>query len=192
MSPLRNPTSLFVFALCREYLRQRKTGMASMMMKTLNSILRRERTGTEAKWVSETKTEFIRVCVCVLNNNTVLIRLIQILNTTTASLWVYLDADELSARYHQPESTSFFLPSLYNIVGYSKLLSFGGKNELVCCVTFQNRGSSRRRTEPVNMEDQDKPYVCDSKGKGNATLFPSCTLLRSAQLQSQSRDAVFF
>lgn len=29
----------------------------------------------------------------------------------------------------------------------------------------QNRGSSRRRTEPVNMDDQDKPYVCDSKGK---------------------------
>lgn len=28
---------------------------------------------------------------------------------------------------------------------------------------FQNRGSSRRRTEAVNNDDQDKPYVCDSK-----------------------------
>ncbi|TNN47501.1 Zinc finger protein DPF3 [Liparis tanakae] len=28
---------------------------------------------------------------------------------------------------------------------------------------IQNRGSSRRRTEPVNADDQDKPYVCDSK-----------------------------
>lgn len=30
-------------------------------------------------------------------------------------------------------------------------------------VVFQNRGSSRRRAEPVSIEDQDKPYVCDSK-----------------------------
>uniref|UniRef100_A0A3B3ZW63 C2H2-type domain-containing protein n=1 Tax=Periophthalmus magnuspinnatus TaxID=409849 RepID=A0A3B3ZW63_9GOBI len=27
----------------------------------------------------------------------------------------------------------------------------------------KNRGSSRRRAEPVNNDDQDKPYVCDSK-----------------------------
>lgn len=32
--------------------------------------------------------------------------------------------------------------------------------------SFQNRGSSRRRSEPVNVEDQDKPFVCDSKRKG--------------------------
>lgn len=30
-------------------------------------------------------------------------------------------------------------------------------------VVFQNRGSSRRRTEAVSSEEQDKPYVCDSK-----------------------------
>ncbi|XP_074541863.1 zinc finger protein DPF3 isoform X2 [Halichoeres trimaculatus] len=29
----------------------------------------------------------------------------------------------------------------------------------------KNRGSSRRRTEPVNTDDQDKPYVCDICGK---------------------------
>ncbi|XP_034382868.1 zinc finger protein DPF3 isoform X3 [Cyclopterus lumpus] len=29
----------------------------------------------------------------------------------------------------------------------------------------KNRGSSRRRTEAVNAEDQDKPYVCDNKYK---------------------------
>ncbi|KAG7240305.1 hypothetical protein INR49_027116 [Caranx melampygus] len=29
----------------------------------------------------------------------------------------------------------------------------------------KNRGSSRRRTEPVNMDDQDKPYVCDNRYK---------------------------
>ncbi|XP_056283564.1 zinc finger protein DPF3 isoform X1 [Pseudoliparis swirei] len=29
----------------------------------------------------------------------------------------------------------------------------------------KNRGSSRRRTEPVNADDQDKPYVCDICGK---------------------------
>ncbi|XP_074472410.1 zinc finger protein DPF3 isoform X4 [Sebastes fasciatus] len=29
----------------------------------------------------------------------------------------------------------------------------------------KNRGSSRRRTEPVNVDDQDKPYVCDICGK---------------------------
>ncbi|XP_029281512.1 zinc finger protein DPF3 isoform X3 [Cottoperca gobio] len=29
----------------------------------------------------------------------------------------------------------------------------------------KNRGSSRRRTEPVNIDDQDKPYVCDICGK---------------------------
>uniref|UniRef100_H3D055 Double PHD fingers 3 n=1 Tax=Tetraodon nigroviridis TaxID=99883 RepID=H3D055_TETNG len=29
----------------------------------------------------------------------------------------------------------------------------------------KNRGSSRRRTEPVSIEDQDKPYVCDICGK---------------------------
>ncbi|XP_027139618.1 zinc finger protein DPF3 isoform X6 [Larimichthys crocea] len=30
---------------------------------------------------------------------------------------------------------------------------------------IQNRGSTRRRTEPVNTDDQDKPYVCDICGK---------------------------
>ncbi|XP_039637159.1 zinc finger protein DPF3 isoform X2 [Perca fluviatilis] len=29
----------------------------------------------------------------------------------------------------------------------------------------KTRGSSRRRTEPVNIDDQDKPYVCDICGK---------------------------
>ncbi|KAG7509055.1 zinc finger protein DPF3 isoform X2 [Solea senegalensis] len=29
----------------------------------------------------------------------------------------------------------------------------------------KNRGSSRRRTDPANTEDQDKPYVCDICGK---------------------------
>uniref|UniRef100_A0A8C6UYU3 D4, zinc and double PHD fingers, family 3 n=1 Tax=Neogobius melanostomus TaxID=47308 RepID=A0A8C6UYU3_9GOBI len=29
----------------------------------------------------------------------------------------------------------------------------------------KNRGSSRRRTEPVNNDDQDKPYVCDNRYK---------------------------
>ncbi|KAM8826453.1 zinc finger protein DPF3 isoform X1 [Synchiropus splendidus] len=29
----------------------------------------------------------------------------------------------------------------------------------------KNRASSRRRTEPVNMDDQDKPYVCDNRLK---------------------------
>ncbi|XP_068197947.1 zinc finger protein DPF3 isoform X2 [Antennarius striatus] len=29
----------------------------------------------------------------------------------------------------------------------------------------KNRGSNRRRTEPVNTDDQDKPYVCDICGK---------------------------
>ncbi|XP_042359629.1 zinc finger protein DPF3 isoform X1 [Plectropomus leopardus] len=29
----------------------------------------------------------------------------------------------------------------------------------------KNRGSSRRRTEPVNIDDQDKPYVCDNRYK---------------------------
>ncbi|KAM9354665.1 zinc finger protein DPF3 isoform 4-T4 [Pholidichthys leucotaenia] len=28
-----------------------------------------------------------------------------------------------------------------------------------------SRGSSRRRTEPVNLDDQDKPYVCDNRYK---------------------------
>lgn len=37
--------------------------------------------------------------------------------------------------------------------------------ELLCDpdVVFQNRASSRRRTEAASIEDQDKPYVCDSK-----------------------------
>ncbi|CAG01810.1 unnamed protein product, partial [Tetraodon nigroviridis] len=35
----------------------------------------------------------------------------------------------------------------------------------------KNRGSSRRRTEPVSIEDQDKPYVCDNNHKReNQTL----------------------
>ncbi|XP_059212653.1 zinc finger protein DPF3 isoform X2 [Centropristis striata] len=29
----------------------------------------------------------------------------------------------------------------------------------------KNRGSNRRRTEPANLDDQDKPYVCDICGK---------------------------
>uniref|UniRef100_A0A3Q4BJ11 Zinc finger protein DPF3 n=1 Tax=Mola mola TaxID=94237 RepID=A0A3Q4BJ11_MOLML len=29
----------------------------------------------------------------------------------------------------------------------------------------KSRGSSRRRNEPINMDDQDKPYVCDICGK---------------------------
>lgn len=53
----------------------------------------------------------------------------------------------------------------------------------VSCVSFQNRSSSRRRAEPVNIEDQDKPYVCDSKGKENFILC-TCTILRSVRLQS--------
>lgn len=38
------------------------------------------------------------------------------------------------------------------------------------CSLFQNKGSSRRRAEPVSVEDQDKPYVCDSKGAERLAL----------------------
>lgn len=75
-----------------------------------------------------------------------------------------------------------------SIIGYSKLFFKLVLEEIngwsrVSCVSFQNRGSSRRRAEPVNIEDQDKPYVCDSKGKENFILCTR-TILRSVRLQS--------
>lgn len=34
----------------------------------------------------------------------------------------------------------------------------------------QNRGSSRRRTDGVSVDEQDKPYVCDSKRRPTGLL----------------------
>ena len=36
-------------------------------------------------------------------------------------------------------------------------------SSLCVCLLLQGRGSGRRRTEAVANDDQDKPYVCDSK-----------------------------
>lgn len=52
------------------------------------------------------------------------------------------------------------------------------------CLFFfppQNRGSSRRRTEPVNADEQDKPYVCDSKRK-RLNCAPYCELPNATTL----------
>lgn len=67
----------------------------------------------------------------------------------------------------------------------------------ICVVSLQSRGSARRRTESVNAEDLDKPYICDSKETQSVcpefiicsvTLLLSCSSYRSSHEKNKRTE----